>query len=196
MNSISVSQFLDDLTVGLRFFLNTVQSFFTDVVFTKPLLYVPLILFLLLGVLGFVGWLIMESAQYSGGSSFASPYKFFANPNRQYETKMPLWTSFGLSWFRKRDNAKREKEKVQDALDRIEIQSAIYRQNKAKADEYFRNNPNSFKINIDGTSFWREDWEKQHWGYKNKSAYSKLGYSRADDEPSYDLDEALKKATL
>lgn len=140
-----------------------------EVIKANPLYFVPLFLVALLAVAFWVGWLIMEVAPNASGTPYGNPYGYFANPNKQFETKMPNVTSLGRHIVREHERKKREQQKIQDATDRLEIQSALYRQNKIKADEYFRNNPNAFKINIDGQTFWREDWEKKHYGKSKKS---------------------------
>lgn len=140
-----------------------------EVIKSNPLYFVPLFLLALLAVAFWVGWLIMEVAPNASGTPYGNPYGFFANPNKQFETKTPNITSLGRHIVHNHEQRKREQQKIQDATDRLEIQSALYRQNKIKADEYFHNNPNAFKINIDGQTFWREDWEKKHYGKYKKS---------------------------
>ncbi len=139
------------------------------VIKANPLYFVPLFLVALLAVAFWVGWLIMEVSPNASGTSYGNPYGFFANPNKQFDTKMPNVTSLGRHIVRAHEWHRIEHQKIQDATDRLEIQSALYRQNKIKADEYFHNNPNAFKINIDGQTFWREDWEKKHYGKSKKS---------------------------
>lgn len=123
-----------------------------EVIKANPLYFVPLFLVALLAVAFWVGWLIMEVAPNASGTEFGNPYAFFANPNKQFDTKMPNVTSLGRHIVHERERHKREQQKIQDAIE-----------NKIKADEYFHNNPNAFKINIDGQTFWREDWEKHRW---------------------------------
>ncbi len=84
------------LTNSLNGLINVIRSY--------PLFFIPLFLFLLLGVAFWVGWVILEASNYASGSEFANPYRYFsnpnkfiANPNRQFETKMPLWSSLGRS---------------------------------------------------------------------------------------------------
>lgn len=142
------------LTQAFNFIFDTLQQLFSAI-FKNWLFFVPLFLFLLLSVMYFVGWVIMESSQYAGGSPFANPNRQFgrmANPNRQYETNMPLWSALGRRAVWKHNQNKREQEK-----------QAIENANSKLADEFFHNNPNAYKINIDGKIFWRTDWQKHRW---------------------------------
>lgn len=142
------------LTQAFNFIFDTLQQLFSAI-FKNWLFFVPLFLFLLLSVMYFVGWLIMESSQYAGGSPFANPNRQFgrmANPNRQYETNMPLWSALGKKAIWKYRQNQREQER-----------QAIETANSKLADEFFHNNPNAYRINIDGKTFWRDDWQNHRW---------------------------------
>lgn len=119
----------------------------------------------------------MESAQYVGGSNYANPNRQFgrmANPNRQYETKMPLWSAIGRNAIYNHNQEKKQREredalaneayeKIVEEQKALENKHRIHEANQAKANAYFNNNPHAFKINIDGETFWRKDWEKYRW---------------------------------
>lgn len=177
------------ISKAYRFILEVIKGLFS-VIFEHWLFFVPMFLILLLSVMGFVMWLIMESAQYAGGSVYANPNRQFgrlANPNRQYETKMPFWLGLIFNQIRKHERAVKEAEKQKQLNDRLEqrAQEKAARELKAdvreaqrkhreemraftdslnyeKAEIYFSNNPNAIKINIDGKTFWREGWENHN----------------------------------
>lgn len=140
-----------------------------EVIKANPLYFVPLFLLALLAVAFWVGWLIMEVAPNASGTPYGNPYGYFANPNKQFDTKMPNITSLGRHIVREHARHKREQQKIQDAID-----------NKIKADEYFHNNPNAFKINIDGQTFWREDWEKYRWDKDGRMRHTTIYTRNAD----------------
>lgn len=193
MDAFDWSIFDNSIVPAFQFIFTTIQQLFSAI-FKQRFIFIPLFLILLLSVMGFVGWLIMESAQYVGGSNYANPNRQFgrmANPNRQYETKMPLWSSIIMNAMRKYD--KNQKQKEQD----LEREKAMYEKlvkkdwedqmkrqrdnaNRLKADEYFKNNPNAFKINIDGVTFWRNDWEKHRWDKDGRMRHT-ITYKRVGD---------------
>lgn len=140
-----------------------------EVIKANPLYFVPLFLVALLAVAFWVGWLIMEVAPNASGTPYGNLYGYFANPNKQFDTKMPNVTSFGRHIVREHQRHKREQQNIQDAI-----------ANKIKADEYFHNNPNAFKINIDGQTFWREDWEKHRWDKDGRMRHTTT-YKRNSD---------------
>lgn len=153
----------DFLTNSLNGLINVIRSY--------PLFFIPLFLFLLLGVAFWVGWLILEASNYAGGSEFANPYKsfanpnrFIANPNRQFETKMPLWSSLGRSalWRYRQNKIQAERQAEKDKIIAL---------NQKKADEFFAYNPYSYRLNIDGYTFWREGFEHKRWDKDGKMRY-------------------------
>lgn len=160
------------LTQAFNFIFDTLQQLFSAI-FKNWLFFVPLFLFLLLSVMYFVGWLIMESSQYSVGSPFANPNRQFgrmANPNRQYETNMPLWSALGKKAIWKHRQNQREQER-----------QAIETANSKLVEEFFHNNPNAYKINIDGKIFWRTDWQKHRWDKDGRMRHT-VTYKRNGDE--------------
>lgn len=160
------------LTQAFDFIFDTLQQLFSAI-FKNWLFFVPLFLFLLLSVMYFVGWVIMESSQYAGGSPFANPNRQFgrmANPNRQYETNMPLWSALGKKAIWKHRQNQREQER-----------QAIETANSKLAEEFFYNNPNAYKINIDGKTFWRTDWQKHRWDKDGRMRHT-VTYKRNGDE--------------
>ena len=172
MDAFDWSIFDNSIVPAFQFIFTTIQQLFSAI-FKQRFIFIPLFLILLLSVMGFVGWLIMESAQYVGGSNYANPNRQFgrmANPNRQYETKMPLWSAIGRNAIYKHKQNQREQEK-----------QAIEAANSQLAEEFFHNNPNAYKINIDGKTFWREDWQKHRWDKDGRMRHT-ISYKREGDK--------------
>ncbi len=203
------------LTQAFYFIFDTLQQLFSAI-FKNWLFFVPLFLFLLLSMMYFVGWVIMESSQYAGGSPFANPNRQFgrmANPNRQYETNMPLWSSILKNSMRKYVKNQNQKEQdferekaMYEKLQKKSLDESLKRQeierNQLKATEYFKHNPHAFKINIDGHTFWRDGWESTDWhhvedetvrisqqyekvGDKYKLVKEKYYQTKFDDSPKF-----------
>lgn len=203
------------LTQAFNFIFDTLQQLFSAI-FKNWLFFVPLFLFLLLSVMYFVGWVIMESSQYAGGSPFANPNRQFgrmANPNRQYETNMPLWSALGRRVIRNRnkDKERREREnalaneayeKIVEEQEALQNKHRLHDANQLKANKYFSKNPHAFKINIDGETFWHDGWENKNWrhiedkairvsqqyekvGDKYKLVKEKYHQTKFDDSPKF-----------
>lgn len=160
------------LTQGFDFIFNTLKQLFSAI-FQNWLFFVPLFLILLLTVMYFVGWLILEASQYADGGRFGNPNRQFgrmANPNRQYETNMPLWTAIGRNAIYKHKQNQRKQE-----------QQVIESANAKLAEEFFHNNPNAYRINIDGKTFWRGDWQKHRWDKDGRMRHT-VTYKRDGNE--------------
>lgn len=181
----------------LTFIYQSLQGLFS-VISSRAIYYIPLFLFLLLGVVYWVLWLILEVAPGAGGSAFGSPYKSYANPNRSIETKLPLWSGIGSKLLRNHDRAKQRKaledQRAQEAYEKIvEEQAALenkrklHAENQAKADEYFANNPSRTKISIDGMEFFNgSDWYKKHYG--RSAAYRHFDSPTEPDDPNVSIE--------
>lgn len=154
------------------FIYDTLKQFFS-VIFSRWLFWFPMLAILLLG-LGYVAvWLVLETTNYTHGSNYANPNRQFgrmANPNRQYETKMPLWSAIGQKMIRQHNQKQREQEK-----------QAVEAANSKLAEEFFHNNPNAYKINIDGRTFWREGWQKHRWDKDGRMRHT-ISYKREGNE--------------
>lgn len=202
-SSEAFQSFVSGFRECFSFLMNTLHGLI-DVIRAYPIFFMPLFLLMLLGVAFWVGWLIMEVAPNAGGTEFQNPYKVFSNPsrvfsnpNRQFGTKMPFWSSLGrgLMWKHEQEKQRRkiENQRAQEAYEKIaeeqealESKHKLHAVNQAKADEYFRNNPNRTKVTIDGMEFFNgEDWYKKKYGKQHSS--KSLGRS-------YDLNSAVAAA--
>lgn len=166
------SSFLQSFDSCFTFLINSLNGL-TNVIRSHPLFFIPLFLFLLLGVSFWVGWVIIEASNYAGGSEYANPNKFFSNPNRQFETKMPLWSSIGRSalWRYRQNKIQEERQAEKDKIIAL---------NQKKADEFFHNNPNSYRLNIDGHTFWREGFENYRWDKDGRMRHT-IHFKRVGD---------------
>lgn len=144
-----------------------------EVIKSNPLYFVPLFLVALLAVAFWVGWLIMEVAPNAPGTSYGNPYGYFANPNKQFDTKMPNVTSLG-----RRLLSKRKQEQIQ-------AQKEISRQtNQRLADNFFKVNPKmSFYKTSSGQVFYNRNFLAKKNGYKGSSS------RRIDPRISVEVDD-------
>lgn len=162
-SSADFQYFIASFKSCFSFIMNTLHGLI-DIIRAYPLFFMTLFLLMLLGVAFWVCWLIMEVAPNAGGSEFQNPYKafsnpsrVFANPNRQFDTKMPLWSSVGLGLIRRHKQNKYNEQKAK-----------IEAVNQKKADEFFRRNPNYFRLHIDGKTYLRKNFEKRNYQIKRK----------------------------
>lgn len=194
---VDFANFIQSFSQCFDFIFQSLHDFFS--VIENNLIYViPLFSFLILGVVYWILWLILEVAPSAGGSSFGNPYKVFANPNRSIETKLPLWSGIGSKLLRNHDREKQRKafedQRAQEAYEKIvEEQAALenkrklHAANQAKADEYFANNPNRTKVSIDGMEFFNgSDWYKKHYG--RSAAYRHFDSPTEPDDPNVSIE--------
>lgn len=161
-----------------QFLLSQIGSLF-DYITSHWILYVPILSILIIGIAYLVGWLILEAAPSASGTPLN-------NPNKFYSTKwaiIPDLFRLGIRKDKERIKAaETERERVRKLNEQIEV-----RQNLTKyVDEYFKNNPWSYRISIKGQTFFRPGWEKVNWKNGKKSYSSK--------DVSFDVDLAEKRA--
>lgn len=116
-----------------------------------------------------------------------------------YINSSPLFPTFINNYKKKRRQKEIENMKAQEAYERIvEEQAALedshrlYSENQQKAVEFFKHNPGRYKVTIDKMDFYNDDkvpWYMKTYTYNSSS-------SAESSKPSYDLDEAVRKATV
>lgn len=172
-----------------------------DVVKSSPLYYMPLLLVCIIGIVGGIALLIFDVSDRGYSQYLSSPLKneYLGNRlNYGYINSSPLFPTFINNYKKKKRQKDIDDMKAQEAYERIvEEQAALenghrlYSENQKKAVEFFKHNPGRYKVTIDKMDFYNDD--KAPW-YMKKYSYN--GNSDESSKPSYDLEEAVRKATV
>lgn len=167
---------------------------FIDVIRSSPLYYMPLIFFLLLGMVFMIVWLIQTVSMNIGNTKYN--VNAYANCNRLYsdgiKSYMNPWAFYAgrkYSQYKKRKEredelARRAYEKIADEQEKRQFKESQYQQHRVMAEKYFLHNPNRMKVNIDGDMFYNgDDWFNYRWTPKGKMKHTTF----------YVYDETTKK---
>lgn len=171
MPNFSIEIFQNYISAFRESFAFIVQAFrgFIDVIKSSPLYYMPLVFFLLLGMVFMIVWLIQTVSMNIGNTKYN--VNAYANCNRLYsdglKSYMNPWAFYA---GRKYDRYKKQKE-----------QSTALIEDWAKADEFFHNNPHKMSVRLNGKTFYNGDnWYKRSWGSEGKMKHT-ISYKREKD---------------
>ena len=141
--------FILDFSSALNFIFELILSLF-DYIREIHFLYIFMFFLVFLCVAYGVGWLVLE----------VSPYGRISNPYNVISSKKLGGVSDLFSIAKK---VKRSKEFQESEAQKINEKLIREHENQQKASAFFYNNPHSYKISIDGKTYWRDDWFNKRW---------------------------------
>lgn len=141
--------FIRDFSSAIEFILNLILSLF-DYIREIHFLYIFMFFLVFLCVAYGVGWLVLE----------VSPYGRISNPYNVISSKKLGGLSDLFSIARK---VKHNKDLQESETQKINERLIREHENQQKASSFFDNNPHSYKISIDGKTYWRDDWFNKRW---------------------------------
>lgn len=196
----SLQSFLTSWRSAITWLFQCIVGVF-DVIKSSPLYYIPLLLVCIIGIVGGIALLIFDISDRGYSQNLFSSLKneYLGNRlNYGYINSSPFFPTFINNYKKRKRQQEIENQKAQEAYERVvEEQAALenghrlYIENQKKAAEFFKHNPGRYKVTIDKMDFYNDD--KAPW-YMKKYSYN--GNSDESSKPSYDLDEAVRKATV
>ena len=195
-----LQSFLASLRSALSWLGDCISGVF-KVVKSSPLYYMPLLLITVIGIVGGIVLLIFNVSDRSYSQDIGSHWKLSSLSSYGYYSRYdtsPLGSMLIVNYKKRKRQREYENKLAQEAYEKVveeqealESQHRLYSENQKKAAEFFKHNPGRYKVTIDKMDFYNDD--KVPW-YMKKYSYS--GNSDETFKPSYDLDEAVKKATV
>lgn len=197
----SLQSFLTSWRSAITWLFQCIVGVF-DVIKSSPLYYMPLFLVCIIGIVGGIALLIFDVSNRGYSQHHTSPLKneyLGGRLSYGYINSSPLFPTFINNYKKKKRQKAIVDIKAQEAYERIvEEQAALedshrlYSENQLKALEFFKHNPGRYKVTIDKMDFYND--EKGPWYLKTYTYNSSS--SNESSKPSYDLDEAVRKATV
>ena len=142
-------EFTQNFSSAINFIFELILSLF-DYIREIHFLYIFMFFLVFLCVAYGVGWLVLE----------VSPYGRISNPYNVISSKKLGGVSDLFSIARK---VKRNKDLQESEAQKINERLIREHENQQKASAFFDNNPHSYKVSIDGKTYWRDDWFNKRW---------------------------------
>lgn len=143
--------------------LFSVFSYLWDTIESNPLLFTSTIIFLILSLVLLFGSLIISIAPAVSGKSYSKSYlEKYPNPNNVYSRFSKnglIYTAYDVLLKRKRQKEKDDEaaqaayEKIVEDQEALQNKHLMYDKYKPMAENYFKNYPYSYSVNINGVTY-------------------------------------------
>ncbi len=180
----AIAKFFESFIEAL-FFLSEIFINFITFIRSTPMIYFPM-----LAIALFIVLIIMVSVIISiSDSAYGTPIntrniyypikiKQFNNPNKYYSTTIPAVNQIWRLHNKNKRNKLIEEEKEAKNQERMRL----FEEGQALANTYFENNPNSFRISINGFSYFRDGWQNKNWSPSKDGKIRQTVYYRYNNE--------------
>lgn len=192
--------FFDSIVNAFSFILHSLSDLLNKIS-SISFLYIFICLIVMLCISYGVGWLVLE---VSGFARVSNPYSVISSKKLGGVSDL-----FSIA-----KKVKRSKELQESEAQKINEKLIREHENQLKASAFFDNNPHSYKISIDGKTYWRDDWFNKRWDKdgeikqvihyekdntgqlkeKYTSYTSRSDYSGKISDVSFDVGRAEKRA--
>ena len=162
VTSVDVNSILNNLKTAYTWLFGVMSNLWTTIS-NNPLLMTATMIFIVLTACSVIGLLIVSIAPAVYGKSYSNSYLAkYPNPNNVYSRFSKnglIYTAYDVLLKRKKQKEKEDEaaqfayEKIVEEQEALQNKHLMYDKYKPMAENYFKNYPYSYSVNINGVTY-------------------------------------------